>query len=199
MVREFQRIVGDEARGQCQVLLGAGAGPAPGDGVPDVVVACVGGGSNAAGIFAGFADTGAELVGVEPAGGAAVGRGVPGVVHGMLSYLMQDEFGQVQEAESISAGLDYPGVGPEHAHLADSGRARYEAVTDAEVLEAFKLLARTEGIIPALESAHALAWVSRERAQLAGRTVLVNLSGRGDKDVAQVAQILGEQAGEHGA
>jgi tryptophan synthase beta chain len=199
MVREFQRIVGDEARGQCQVLLGAGVGPAPGDGVPDVVVACVGGGSNAAGIFAGFADTGAELVGVEPAGGAAVGRGVPGVVHGMLSYLMQDEFGQVQEAESISAGLDYPGVGPEHAHLADSGRARYEAVTDAEVLEAFKLLARTEGIIPALESAHALAWVSRERAQLAGRTVLVNLSGRGDKDVAQVAQILGEQAGEHGA
>ncbi len=199
MVREFQRIVGDEARGQCQVLLGAGAGPAPSDGVPDVVVACVGGGSNAAGIFAGFADTGAELVGVEPAGGAAVGRGVPGVVHGMLSYLMQDEFGQVQEAESISAGLDYPGVGPEHAHLADSGRARYEAVTDAEVLEAFKLLARTEGIIPALESAHALAWVSRERAQLAGRTVLVNLSGRGDKDVAQVAQILGEQAGEHGA
>ncbi len=112
---------------------------------------------------------------------------------------MQDEFGQVQEAESISAGLDYPGVGPEHAHLADSGRARYEAVTDAEVLEAFKLLARTEGIIPALESAHALAWVSRERAQLAGRTVLVNLSGRGDKDVAQVAQILGEQAGEPGA
>jgi len=199
MVREFQRIVGDEARGQCQVLLGAGAGPAPGDGVPDVVVACVGGGSNAAGIFAGFADTGAELVGVEPAGGAAVGRGVPGVVHGMLSYLMQDEFGQVQEAESISAGLDYPGVGPEHAHLADSGRARYEAVTDAEVLEAFKLLARTEGIIPALESAHALAWVSRERAKLAGRTVLVNLSGRGDKDVAQVAQILGEQAGEPGA
>ena len=199
MVREFQRIVGDEARGQCQVLLGAGAGPAPGDGVPNVVVACVGGGSNAAGIFAGFADTGAELVGVEPAGGAAVGRGVPGVVHGMLSYLMQDEFGQVQEAESISAGLDYPGVGPEHAHLADSGRARYEAVTDAEVLEAFKLLARTEGIIPALESAHALAWVSRERAKLAGRTVLVNLSGRGDKDVAQVAQILGEQAGEPGA
>jgi tryptophan synthase beta chain len=199
MVREFQRIVGDEARGQCQALLGAGAGPAPNDGVPDVVVACVGGGSNAAGIFAGFADTGAELVGVEPAGGAAVGRGVPGVVHGMLSYLMQDEFGQVQEAESISAGLDYPGVGPEHAHLADSGRARYEAVTDAEVLEAFKLLARTEGIIPALESAHAVAWVSRERAQLAGRTVLLNLSGRGDKDVAQVAQILGEQAGGHGA
>ena len=196
MVREFQRVVGDEARGQCRELLGAGAGPAPSDGVPDVVVACVGGGSNAAGIFAGFADTSAELVGVEPAGGAAVGHGVPGVVHGMLSYLLQDEDGQVQEAESISAGLDYPGIGPEHAHLADSGRARYEPVTDAEVLEAFKLLARTEGIIPALESAHALAWVSRERAQLAGRTVLVNLSGRGDKDVAQVARILGEQTGD---
>ena len=104
---------------------------------------------------------------------------------------MQDEFGQVQEAESISAGLDYPGVGPEHAHLADIGRARYEPVTDAEVLDAFQLLARTEGIIPALESAHALAWVSRARAELAGKTVLLNLSGRGDKDVAQVAEILG--------
>jgi len=195
MVREFQRIVGDEARVQCRTLLGPGTGPAPSDGVPDVVVACVGGGSNAAGIFAGFAGTGAELVGVEPAGGAAVGRGVPGVVHGMLSFLMQDEFGQVQEAESISAGLDYPGVGPEHAHLADSGRARYEPVTDAEVLDAFALLARTEGIIPALESAHALAWVSRERDRLVGRTVLVNLSGRGDKDVAQVAEILGDEAG----
>lgn len=187
MVREFQRIVGDEARAQCDALLG---------GPPDVVVACVGGGSNAAGIFAGFADTAAELVGAEPAGGAAVGRGVPGVVHGMLSYLMQDEAGQVLEAESISAGLDYPGIGPEHAHLAASGRARYEAVTDAEVLDAFQLIASTEGIIAALESCHALAWVSRERALLEGRTVLVNLSGRGDKDVAQVARILGEKVGD---
>jgi tryptophan synthase beta chain len=152
----------------------------------------VGGGSNAIGIFSGFADLPhVELVGVEPAGGAAIGHGIPGVVHGSKSYLLQDEEGQVLEAESVSAGLDYPGVGPEHAHLAATGRARYEAVTDAEVLAAFELLARTEGIIPALESAHALAWVSRERAALAGRTVLVNLSGRGDKDVAQVARLLG--------
>ena len=126
----------------------------------------------------------------EPAGGAAIGAGVPGVVHGMTSYLKQDEYGQVLEAESISAGLDYPGVGPEHAYLADIGRARYPSVTDAEVLDAFALLTRTEGIIPALEPAHALAWVSRERAALSGRTVLINLSGRGDKDVAQVMEIM---------
>ena len=131
-----------------------------------------------------------------PAGGAVaadaiVGHGVPGVVHGMLSYLMQDEEGQVVEAESISAGLDYPGIGPEHAHLAATGRARYEPVTDDEVLDAFQQLSRTEGIIPALESAHAVAWVIRERAALAGKTVVLNLSGRGDKDVAQVARILG--------
>jgi tryptophan synthase beta chain len=181
MVRELHRVIGDEARVQCRERTG---------GDPDVVVACVGGGSNAAGIFAGFAETDAELVGAEPAGGAAVGRGVPGVVHGMYSYLMQDEQGQVLEAESISAGLDYPGIGPEHAQLAATGRARYEPVTDAEVLDAFQLLSRTEGIIPALESAHALAWVSRERTALAGKTVIVNLSGRGDKDVAQVARIL---------
>ena len=120
-----------------------------------------------------------------------MGRGVPGVVHGSKSYLLQDEWGQVLEAESISAGLDYPGVGPEHAHLAAIGRARYEQVTDAEVLEAFTVLSRHEGIIPALEPAHALAWVSRARASLAGRTVLLNLSGRGDKDVDQVMGILG--------
>jgi len=132
-----------------------------------------------------------ELVGVEPAGGAAVGHGVPGIVHGSKSYLLQDEHGQVMEAESISAGLDYPGIGPEHAHLAETGRARYEKVTDAEVLDAFAVLARTEGIITALESAHALAWVLRAKDELAGRTVILNLSGRGDKDVAQVAAILG--------
>ncbi len=190
MVREFHRVIGDEAREQCRALLGADGS----SGLPDVVVACVGGGSNAAGIFSGFAEhPEVELVGIEPAGGAAVGHGVPGIVHGMMSYLMQDEFGQVLEAESISAGLDYPGVGPEHAHLSDLGRARYEPVTDAEVIEAFKLLSRTEGIIPALESAHALAWVSRERAQLAGRTVVVNLSGRGDKDVAQMMDVLGSE------
>ncbi len=152
----------------------------------------MGGGSNAIGIFSGFADSEAQLVGVEPSGGAAVGRGVPGVVHGSRSFLMQDEFGQVLEAESISAGLDYPGVGPEHSYLADSGRARYESVTDQEVVEAFQLLSRTEGIIPALEPAHALAWISRERESLKGKTVLLNLSGRGDKDVAQMMEVLRE-------
>ena len=182
MVRELHRVIGIEASAQCAALLG---------GDPDVVVACVGGGSNAAGIFSGFAEGDARLVGVEPAGGAAVGHGIPGIVHGMKSYLMQDEEGQVSEAESISAGLDYPGIGPEHAHLALTRRAEYPSVTDAEVIEAFQLLARTEGIIPALESAHAIAWVSRERASLAGQSVLVNLSGRGDKDVAQMMEVLG--------
>jgi tryptophan synthase beta chain len=182
MVRELHRVIGDEARRQCLDLDGRD---------PDVVVACVGGGSNAIGIFSGFADTSARLVGVEPAGGAAIGRGQPGVVHGMKSFLMQDEHGQVLEAQSISAGLDYPGVGPEHSHLATIGRAEYPAVTDAEVIEAFQLLSRTEGIIPALEPAHALAWVVREAPKLQGATVLVNLSGRGDKDVAQMMDILG--------
>ena len=150
MVREFQRIVGDEAREQCRAILGAD---------PDYVVACVGGGSNAAGTFAGFVDTAAKLIGVEPAGGAAINHGVPGVVHGSKSFLLQDEEGQVLEAHSISAGLDYPGVGPEHAYLASIGRARYATAADPEVLDALQLLSRTEGIIPALEPAHALAWV----------------------------------------
>jgi len=185
MVRELHRVLGTEAREQCRALL---------DGAdPDVVVACVGGGSNAAGIFSGFADTSAALVGVEPAGGAAVGAGVPGVVHGMSSYLKQDEWGQVEEAQSISAGLDYPGVGPEHAHLADIGRASYPHVTDDEVISAFRTLTRTEGIIPALEPAHALAWVIREAPNMAGQTVLVNLSGRGDKDVAQMMDLLEDE------
>ena len=183
MVRTFHEVLGKEARVQSEERLGE---------VPDFVVACVGGGSNAIGIFSGFADSEAQLVGVEPSGGAAVGRGVPGVVHGSRSFLMQDEFGQVLEAESISAGLDYPGVGPEHSYLADSGRARYESVTDQEVVEAFQLLSRTEGIIPALEPAHALAWISRERESLKGKTVLLNLSGRGDKDVAQMMEVLRE-------
>jgi tryptophan synthase beta chain len=182
MVREFQKVIGEEAYEQCMKLIGR---------VPDVVTACVGGGSNALGIFSGFVDTDAELVGVEPAGGAAIARGVPGVVHGSLSYLMQDEWGQVLEANSISAGLDYPGIGPEHAHLADIGRARYEKVTDEEVIAAFQLLSRTEGIIPALEPAHALAWMSRERSSLSGKTVLLNLSGRGDKDASQMMDVLG--------
>ncbi len=185
MVRELQRVIGDEAVVQCRALLDGG--------VPDVVVACVGGGSNAAGIFAGFVDTTARLVGVQPEGGAAIGRGLPGVVHGSASMLLQDEHGQVSEAHSVSAGLDYPGVGPEHAHLAAGGRAEYPSVGDAEVLEAFQLLGRTEGIIPALEPAHALAWVAREagRAIPTGATVVVNLCGRGDKDVAHVAALLG--------
>ena len=186
MIRELQRVIGDEARQQCRSLL---------DGAdPDYVVACVGGGSNAAGTFAGFVDTGARLVGVEPAGGAAVGRGIPGVVHGSLSQLLQDEHGQVLEAHSVSAGLDYPGVGPEHAHLADVGRARYVPAADAEVLAALQLLATTEGIIPALEPAHAVAWVVRAAGTAdlpAGSTVLVTMSGRGDKDAEHVMRLLG--------
>ncbi|MEO5724127.1 MAG: tryptophan synthase subunit beta [Ilumatobacteraceae bacterium] len=181
MVREFHRVIGDEARAQCAALLGD---------MPDVVVACVGGGSNAIGIFSGFVDARSRLVGVEPAGGAAIGRGQPGVVHGMRSFLMQDEYGQVLEAESISAGLDYPGVGPEHSYLATIHRAEYPSVTDAEVIVAFQQLARSEGIIAALESAHALAWIIREAPTMPGATVLMNLSGRGDKDVAQIMEIL---------
>ena len=182
MVREFHRVIGTEAREQCLERYGSD---------PDFVVACVGGGSNAIGIFSGFVDTKARLIGVEPAGGAAVGRGQPGVVHGMRSYLMQDEYGQVQEAHSISAGLDYPGVGPEHSYLASIGRAEYPTVTDDEVIEAFQLMAKTEGIIPALECAHALAWITREAPKMQGKTVLMNLSGRGDKDVGQMMEILG--------
>ncbi len=186
MVRELHRVVGDEARQQCRELLDGAA--------PDVVVACVGGGSNAAGIFSGFVDDPeVRLVGVEPAGGAAVGHGAPGIVHGMVSYLLQDEWGQVTEAHSISAGLDYPGVGPEHSHLSDSGRAVYPSVEDDEVIDAFVTLSRTEGIIAALESAHALAWVIREAPAMAGATVLVNLSGRGDKDVAQMMDVLADR------
>jgi len=181
MVRQFHRVIGDEAREQFQALVGD---------APDVVVACVGGGSNAIGIFSGFVDLKSRLVGVEPAGGAAVKRGVPGVVHGMKSYLMQDEYGQVQEAHSISAGLDYPGIGPEHSYLASIGRVEYPNVTDDEVIAAFQELARTEGIIPALECAHALAWIIRESGSMQGQTVLMNLSGRGDKDVGQMMEIL---------
>jgi tryptophan synthase beta chain len=180
MVRELQRVVGDEAREQVRGMLGAD---------PDYVVACVGGGSNAAGTFAGFLETTARLVGVEAAGGAAVGHGVPGVVHGSKSLLLQDEEGQIAEAHSISAGLDYPGVGPEHAHWAASGAARYESAEDGEVLSALRRLAETEGILAALESAHALAWIIRAAGTNAlptGSTVLMTLSGRGDKDVAQL-------------
>jgi tryptophan synthase beta chain len=182
MVRQFHRVIGDEASVQCNDLLGTN---------PDFVVACVGGGSNAMGIFSGFVDTPARLIGVEPAGGAAVGRGQPGVVHGMKSYLMQDEHGQVAEAHSISAGLDYPGVGPEHSYLASIGRSEYPTVTDDEVISAFQVMSRAEGIIPALECAHAMAWIIREAPKMQGKTVLMNLSGRGDKDVGQMMTILG--------
>ena len=182
MVRQFHRVIGDEAFTQCNELLGTN---------PDFVVACVGGGSNAMGIFSGFVDTPARLIGVEPAGGAAVGRGQPGVVHGMKSYLMQDEHGQVAEAHSISAGLDYPGVGPEHSYLASIGRSEYPTVTDDEVISAFQVMSRAEGIIPALECAHAMAWIIREAPKMQGKTVLMNLSGRGDKDVGQMMSILG--------
>jgi tryptophan synthase beta chain len=187
MVREFQSVIGLEAAAQLREL---------GVGEPDLVVACVGGGSNAAGVFAGFADTSARLIGIEARGGAAVASGSPGVLHGMRSMLLQDEFGQIEEAESISAGLDYPGIGPEHAHLAASGRAEYFGVGDEEVLAALSLLSESEGIIPALETAHAVAWITREVGGLLpiGSTVLLNLSGRGDKDVAQVRAIMKAQS-----
>lgn len=183
MVREFQKVIGEE----CLMQLG--------DDLPDVVVACVGGGSNSIGIFYPMAETDIELVGVEAAGegietgrhGASITAGRPGVLHGTRTYLLQDRDGQVQEAHSISAGLDYPGVGPEHAYFADAGLATYDSATDDEALEAVHLLALTEGIIPALESAHALAWVKRNATRLAGKTVLVNLSGRGDKDLQTIA------------
>jgi tryptophan synthase beta chain len=174
MVRELQRVIGDEARRQS---------PA----VPDVVVACVGGGSNAAGTFAGFVDTTARLVGVEAAGGAAMTAGATGVVHGTRSMVLQDADGQIAEAESIAAGLDYPGIGPEHAHLGAIGRAEYRTVTDDEVVVAMRRLARAEGIICALESAHAVAWVLRAAGTPdlpSGSTVLLTLSGRGDKDMS---------------
>ena len=185
MVREFQRVIGEEARGQCAAELSAGT--------PDVVVACVGGGSNAAGTFAGFVDTGAQLIGVEAAGGAAVSAGEPGVLHGSRSLVLQDRYGQVAEAQSIAAGLDYPGVGPEHAQLHDLGRARYVTVSDDEVLVAVRRLAEREGIICALESAHAVAWVLRAAGTPdlpAGSTVLLTLSGRGDKDMSQLMEGL---------
>jgi tryptophan synthase beta chain len=192
MVRDFQSVIGREARAQLLERTGR---------LPKAVVACVGGGSNAIGIFSGFLDDpDVELIGVEAAGesiasgrhSATLSAGSPGVLHGCLSYLLQDEDGQVLPAHSVSAGLDYPGVGPEHSWLRDTGRVRYESVTDAEALAAFQMLARLEGIIPALEPAHALAWLARQRGRWgADDPVLVCLSGRGDKDVAHVASLLG--------
>jgi tryptophan synthase beta chain len=186
MVRELQRVIGDEMHEQLH-----------GTAEPDVVVACVGGGSNSIGAFATYIEDDVELVGVEAGGfgldtgmhGASLIAGTPGVIHGSFTYLLQDDEGQVLEAHSISAGLDYPGVGPEHAAYQDAGIVRYESVTDEEAVAALHLLSRTEGIIPALESAHAIAWVVRESAELIGKTVAVVLSGRGDKDVMEVAAL----------
>ena len=188
LVRDFQSIIGREARAQVLERYGR---------LPRTVVACVGGGSNAIGIFSAFlGDAGVELVGVEAAGlgldsghhAATLSRGRPGVFHGSKSYLLQDADGQVQPAHSISAGLDYPGVGPEHAFLKDAGRVLYQTVTDQQALEAFAALARLEGIVPALESAHAVAWARHANERWRpGDLVLFNLSGRGDKDVALVA------------
>jgi tryptophan synthase beta chain len=178
IVRALQAVIGREAREQ--VLEAEGR-------LPEVVIACVGGGSNAIGLFAGFVDDAeVELVGVEAAGAASLGAGRPGVLHGARSSLLADADGQVEDAHSISAGLDYPGVGPEHAHLRDTGRARYLAATDAEALAAFTRLAETEGIIPALEPAHALARVADSGARL----VVVGLSGRGDKDLDEALRHL---------
>lgn len=191
MVREFQKVIGEELKSQMDGV------DAPS---PDVIVAPVGGGSNAMGIFYPYAgDDGVELVGIEAAGlgissgkhGASLGEGSPGVLHGAMTYMLQDTFGQVLEAHSVSAGLDYPGVGPEHAYFKDTDLVRYENVSDDEAIVAFHLMAQTEGIIPALESAHGLAWITREASSLAGKTVVLNLSGRGDKDVQQVAAFHG--------
>ena len=196
MVRQFQRIVGVEARQQVLDLTGH---------LPDAVCACVGGGSNAIGIFHAFVpDVGVRLYGYEAGGdGVSTGRhasslsgGAPGVLHGARSYLLQDEDGQTVASHSISAGLDYPGVGPEHAYLHDTGRATYEAVTDAEAMTAFRALARTEGIIPAIESAHAVAGAQRLARDLGrGATILINLSGRGDKDVETAIAYFGLETG----
>lgn len=192
MVRDFHRIIGIESRAQCLELLGR---------LPDVILACVGGGSNAIGIFHPFLnDRDVRLVGLEAGGSgidsglhaATISGGSPGVLHGTRSYVLQDENGQTVESHSISAGLDYPGVGPEHAYLHDIGRAEYRAITDDQAMEAFSLLCKTEGIIPAIESAHALAGAMQIGRELGPEAVLlVNLSGRGDKDVQTAAQYFG--------
>ncbi len=185
MVREFQKIIGEELQQQ----MDGSARPEP-----DVIVACVGGGSNAMGVFYPYAGSDVRLVGVEAAGfglesghhGASLVAGSPGVIHGSMTYLLQDDQGQILEAHSISAGLDYPGVGPEHSYFKDKGLVEYASITDDEAVEAVYLLAAVEGIVPALESAHALAWITKEADSLRGQTVVLNLSGRGDKDVQQI-------------
>jgi len=191
IVADFQQVIGHEARAQMLEQLGA---------LPDLAVACVGGGSNAIGLFRGFlADPSVELVGVEAGGeGVETGRhaarfegGSPGVLHGCFTFLLQDDDGQVLPTHSVSAGLDYPAVGPEHAALRESGRARYESATDTQALEGFQALAKYEGILAALESSHAVGWVLEQREELAGKRVLLNLSGRGDKDMATIEAALG--------
>jgi tryptophan synthase beta chain len=194
IVREFHRMIGEETRAQIMAKEGR---------LPDALVACVGGGSNAIGMFADFIDEpSVRLIGVEPAGkgvhtkehGAAIGKGTTGVLHGAYSYIMQDNDGQIEESYSVSAGLDYPAVGPQHAHLYDIGRAEYESVTDDEALNAFKLLSQKEGIIPALESAHAIAHALNMADEATDDTIIVvNLSGRGDKDLEHVRSIIGDQ------
>ena len=190
MVREFQRVIGREARMQIFEQLGR---------LPDAAIACVGGGSNSIGLFADFIDDDVRLIGVEPAGkgldgaahGATLLRGRPGILHGAETYLLHDEDGQVADTWSVSAGLDYPAVGPEHAHLKESGRAEYVGCTDAGALDAFKRLAESEGILCAFESAHALAHALRLAEENPNAAILVGLSGRGDKDVAQAQALLG--------
>jgi tryptophan synthase beta chain len=192
IVRELQKVIGEELLAQLD-------GSSPATAPADVIVACVGGGSNSMGVFFPYIGSGVDLVGVEAGGygletgkhGASLGAGSPGVLHGANTFMLQDDEGQVLEAHSVSAGLDYPGVGPEHAYFKSEGLVRYTSVTDDEALSAFALLAEKEGIIPALESAHAIAWVVREAASFQGKTVVVNLSGRGDKDVQQVAELDG--------
>ncbi len=196
IVRDLQRVIGDEAREQ--ILTAEGT-------LPERVIACVGGGSNAIGTFAAFLeDDGVELIGVEAAGegldgrhGASLGAGRTGVLHGALSSVIADEDGQILEAHSISAGLDYPGVGPEHAYLRDSGRARYEAVTDEAALEAFELLCGLEGIVPALESSHAIAWLVADAGEARGDGLdMLTLSGRGDKDLDEALAAIAGKAGD---
>ncbi|MCA0971864.1 tryptophan synthase subunit beta [Halobacillus litoralis] len=193
MVRNFQRVIGDESREQFQAVEPV---------LPDRIYACVGGGSNAMGMFYPFLEDDVELVGVEAAGkgtdtpehAATLTKGTPGVIHGSLTYLMQDENGQITEPYSISAGLDYPGIGPEHAHLFKSKRVRYEAITDQEALDALKLLTETEGIIPAIETAHALAQAFKEAGSMSeAQTILINVSGRGDKDMATLMDHFKEE------
>jgi tryptophan synthase beta chain len=193
MVRDFQSVIGREAREQCLAQFGR---------LPDVVVACVGGGSNAAGMFAPFVDeAGVEIVGVEAGGrgqsagghAATLSHGSPGVLHGTFSYVLQDDDGQTSDVHSVSAGLDYPGVGPEHSHWKDTGRVRYTSVGDTEALDGFRACARLEGILPALETAHAVVEAMREAARRKpDEVVVVCFSGRGDKDCEEVARLEGE-------